>query len=156
MSTRGLARFMVKVSPEPNSGCWLWTGSFGTTGYGQFSLGGRPVKAHRASWELHHGPIPAGAFVLHRCDNPACVNPQHLEVGSHVKNMADMRARGRARGGRPEGNPKIDAAQALAIRRARADGATLADLAAQYGLRSKSSIANIVNGATWRSQGDPT
>lgn len=149
-----LPRFMAYVSPEPNSGCWLWDGSYSTTGYGQFSIGLRPKKAHRVSWLLHRGPIPKGSFVLHRCDNPACVNPEHLEIGSHRKNMDDMRQRGHARGGRPGiGNPKITEQQAAEIRRRYENGETYAGLAAAYGLRSKNSIANIVRGITWTRKG---
>lgn len=148
-----LPRFMAYVSPEPNSGCWLWTGSYGTTGYGQFSMSLRPQKAHRVSWLLHRGAIPRGSFVLHRCDNPACVNPEHLELGSHQKNMNDMRERGHARGGCPTGNPKITEAQAQEIRRRHAEGESYTTLKAAFGLRSKSSIGNIVHNRTWRKRG---
>lgn len=77
--------------------CWIWTG--GTiTGYGQFHpTDTRVMKAHRFSWELHYGPIPAGLWVLHRCDTPPCVRPDHLFLGTHADNMADARAKGRLR-----------------------------------------------------------
>jgi hypothetical protein len=90
------ARFWPKVRKD--RGCWVWTGATTTTGYGRLS--GQP--AHRLSWEIHHGPIPAGLFVCHRCDNPGCVRPDHLFLGTHEANMADMVAKGRHVGNGPK------------------------------------------------------
>src|SRR5574340_590014 len=76
-----LERFFDKVSPEALTGCWLWTGAVKELGYGVIGLGTREQgtsKAHRVSWELHNGPIPSGLNVLHSCDTPSCVNPDHL------------------------------------------------------------------------------
>lgn len=90
-----MERFWSKTTPEPNSGCWLWTASLGSTGYGQISIDGRHRKAHRVSWELHNGEIPDGMCVLHRCDVPSCVNPEHLWLGDQPANLKDMWAKGR-------------------------------------------------------------
>lgn len=93
-------RFESFVMPEPNSGCYLWMGNSLRWGYGRFHHGGKRPLAHRFAWELNRGPIPAGIHVLHRCDNPSCVNVDHLYLGTHRDNMADIAKRCRGRTGR--------------------------------------------------------
>lgn len=95
-------RFWEKVS-KTNT-CWIWTGAKRNKGYGAFVYvkNNNVVqgRAHRYSYELHFGEIPNGAFVLHKCDNPACVNPEHLFIGSNQDNVDDMMNKGRhVRGG---------------------------------------------------------
>lgn len=77
--------------PEPMSGCWLWEGAVQANGYG---VAGRKL-AHRQSWEDHHGPIPEGMSVLHKCDVRSCINPDHMFLGTQQDNLADMRRKGR-------------------------------------------------------------
>lgn len=88
-----ISRFWSKV--DKTSGCWVWTASRSGNGYGQFRLDGHNRPAHRLAWELTHGAIPEGAFVLHECDNPPCVRPDHLFLGDQSLNMADMAGKGR-------------------------------------------------------------
>ena len=93
-------RFWPKVAKSGPDECWLWTRSLNKYGYGQINSGGRgrPIVAHRVSWEIHFGPIPDGLFVLHHCDNTPCDNPSHLYLGTKKLNSADMIARNRGRG----------------------------------------------------------
>jgi HNH endonuclease len=72
-----------------SSGCWEWTGTRKTSGYGIAFAGAPERRAHRLSWLLAHGPIPQGMSVLHKCDNPPCVNPEHLFLGDHAVNAQD-------------------------------------------------------------------
>lgn len=109
-------RFMKHVITGP--GCWQWKASTNGAGYGMI-YPGPPAKsgtkhlAHRVAWQIFRGPIPEGAHVLHRCDNPECTNPEHLFLGSHRDNMLDKHAKGRAY---PEG--WLDNCQKAAQRRA--------------------------------------
>jgi len=86
-------RFWAKV--ERGEGCWLWTASRTSTGYGQINVDHRPLKAHRVAWELTYGPIPDGLFVCHHCDVPLCCRPDHLFLGNDADNMRDCAAKGR-------------------------------------------------------------
>src|SRR5690349_14618154 len=90
-------RFHAKIFVDA-SGCWIWTGAKKELGYGVIGRGRRgegTIKTHRASWEIHRGPIPQGMNVLHKCDRPSCVNPDHLFLGSLSDNMRDCVAKGR-------------------------------------------------------------
>ena len=98
--------------------CWIFTGSLDRYGYGKMKIGGRSgrtVGAHKISFEVHRGHIPDGAHVLHKCDNPSCVNPGHLYIGTHRENMADMKAKNRQARGERHGKwkPRIHAVAAF-------------------------------------------
>jgi len=86
-------RFWPKV--DKTGDCWLWTGWRNDEGYGYIRDVGRIVRAHRASYELTQGAIPEGMMVLHKCDNPPCVRPDHLRLGTNGDNMIDMYSKGR-------------------------------------------------------------
>lgn len=90
-------RFWTKVNVQ--DGCWLWTASRSSKGYGMFWFEGQTVSAHRFSYELYNGSIPEGMVVRHKCDNPPCVNPDHLELGTQAANERDKIVRGRYRNG---------------------------------------------------------
>lgn len=87
--------FNFKTYPEPNTGCFLWNGGL-CHGYGTACINKKQQLAHRWSWELHRGPIPEGMDVLHKCDTPLCVNPDHLKLGTQKDNAQDMSRKGRS------------------------------------------------------------
>lgn len=152
-----MERFMGRVSQEPMSGCWLWSGKVDRHGYGQLMVNGEPDRmAHRVSWTLHNGEI-GDMKVLHRCDNTACVNPRHLFLGTHQNNMDDMwsKRRGVLPPARPLGRMKtkmdrLTHLKVLAIRTLGNNGQfTQQELAEIFGI-SIFSIRRVARYATWR------
>lgn len=98
-------RFWVKVdNSKGEDACWLWTAGVNDAGYGQFQVGKRPHLSHRVSWVLTFGPMPEGACVLHKCDNPLCVNPLHLFLGTKRDNNRDRHQKGRDAKGEKHGS----------------------------------------------------
>lgn len=89
------ASFYNKITPEPNTGCHIWAASLDSVGYGLFGIRRKLFKAHRVAWMLCKGAVPEGLCVLHKCDTPSCVNPDHLFLGTHADNMADKKRKGR-------------------------------------------------------------
>lgn len=135
---------------EKTGGCWLWTASRSKQGrgYGQFFAGRVRINAHRYSWEFHRGPIPPGLVVMHRCDNPPCVNPAHLALGTHVENQADKVLKDRQARGESAGRTKLCAAEALEIHR-RSNSEPLLKLAREFGVNS-ATVWAIKVGRSWR------
>ena len=146
--------------------CWLWTG-LAVHDYGQLSSGGhngKKLRAHRVSWAIHYGEIPDGMWVLHRCDTPLCVRPDHLFLGSAADNAADRDAKGRGAAGerngmygRPafegENHPmaRLTADQVREIRRLYGQGGiTQTKLAQMFGVH-QTTISDYVRRGTWRS-----
>ena len=153
------------------SGCIEWTGNIDGTGYGRFCFQRKITLAHRAAWTLLRGPIPAGMCLLHKCDNPPCVNPDHLFLGDRGDNARDMASKGRQwvqknPKGRPvcptelkprgeqHGMSKLNAADVLAIRRRSSTGAPGKHLAVEFGC-SASLITEIIRGHVWKHIGGP-
>ncbi|MCC7541947.1 MAG: HNH endonuclease [Deltaproteobacteria bacterium] len=170
-------RFWSKVAPEPNSGCWLWMASTDACGYGRFGVARSNVLAHRNAYVLVHGAIPGGMHVLHRCDVRACVNPDHLFLGTHADNMADMANKGRGappsgdrhwsrlhpekraygdrngsrrhrRRGETNSNASLTNSSAADIRALLARGAMQREVAAAYGV-SQTCISRLAMGRTY-------
>ena len=137
--------FEESVIPEPNSGCWLWTGVCNRDGYGQFNSDG----AHRASFSIYRGPIPLNMCVCHHCDTPCCVNPDHLFIGTQKENIADRHTKGRSKGGSLPGdknrNSKLTPKQVIAIRE---DARIQKDIANDYGISFKT-VSKIKLGQRW-------
>lgn len=162
-------RLLAFAIPEPNSGCWLFSGSVAGAGYGRFSCAEASNYAHRASWLAFKGAIPAGMMVLHRCDTPCCVNPEHLFLGTSQDNLRDMIRKGRAgfqrhpaayrkfgaklgatQVGRRHSSALLDEDDVRVIRFLIDRGALHVDVARCFDVSSRT-IASIASGRTWRS-----
>jgi len=103
-------RFFEKVKmPKDRNECWEWTACCKKYGYGWFSFNRNSELAHRISWMIHYGDIPEGRYICHHCDNPCCVNPDHLFIGDHASNMYDKARKGRCSrlNGESNGNSKL-------------------------------------------------
>lgn len=143
-------RFWPKVDKRGPDECWEWTAGKDKDGYGRIGAGGKGapmVRAHRVSWELGNGIVPSGMFVLHRCDNPSCVNLAHLFLGTNADNMAD-RNRKRRHSFFGERNPKtkLTPEQVIAIRQAHGK---LSDIGDCFGIK-KAQVSAIRNGDSWQ------
>ncbi len=147
-------RFWKRV--KKTSGCWLWLGTGVPAGYGHMKdANRRNVYVHRVSWEIHFGPIPDGLFVLHDCDNPSCVRPDHLFLGTNADNMKDCSRKGRTKGccvqsWHGEKSP-VSRLTWGAIREIRSSSDSLSVLAARYGV-TKGSVWKVVKGYTWNEE----
>ena len=138
-------RFEEKWVPEPNSGCHLWTAYVNEDGYGQFLADGRVSGAHRYAWRQKHGSIPQGMNVLHKCDVPCCVNPDHLFLGTQRDNVTDMLAKGR----QASPHSKLNAQQVREMRERRSAGEGQESLAAAFGV-CKRTVELVTQRKTWR------
>lgn len=134
-------------------GCWIWMGARSAKSYGTVFGHGSSRYAHRAAWELHFGPIPAGMFVCHHCDNPPCVRPDHLFLGTPSANMWDKVHKGRAntptRVGEHNGFAKLTEADVREIRRRRATGETRVSVGLAFGIH-EGTVKQITSRKTWR------
>lgn len=128
-------------------GCWVWQ-MCTDKGYVVVTHLGRTTKAHRASYLVFNGPIPKGAWVLHRCGNKACVNPGHLYLGDRNENAKDAVRMGEQVRGERQGGSKLTAKQVISMRCEHRAGLSQEYLALIYGV-TQSNVSNIVNGKTW-------
>ena len=135
-------RFVQKAGPDE---CWLWTGGKQGKGYGQFYRAKhQPVGAHRFSWELANGePVPPGRMVMHSCDNPPCVNPAHLSVGTCRDNLRDCAAKGRNPGNRTTAGGRERTLDVNQLRELRAAGLTYRQIGAALGVRESTVWRNL-------------
>lgn len=156
--------FWTRVARGAPEACWLWLGATDPKGYGRVGIRDRPRPAHRVAYELTNGPIPVGLLVCHRCDNPPCVNPAHLFLGTVADNVADMMAKGRGPNGErsgarthPEriprgmaqGGAKLTDDQVVEIRRLYAAGAgSQRTLAARFGV-AVITVSRVVRRTHW-------
>lgn len=151
-------RFWAKV--QITDGCWLWTAGRNKGGYGQIGKGGRiagPILAHVASWILHYGQIPGGLFVLHHCDNPPCVRPDHLWLGTIKDNVDDSIAKGRSspppindNRGERHGMHKLTELAVIQIRELYQPGIVRQqDIADMFGV-SRRCVAMVIHNQRWK------
>lgn len=144
-----LERFWEKVDRHGPDECWPWLGARHGYGHGHIRVDGDVAKAHRVSYTINVGPIPDGLFVCHTCDNPPCVNPSHLWLGTHADNMADMVAKGRGALGVKHGElsplAKLTERDVRDIRQSALPGAAVAE---SYGV-SEGAISSVRRGKSW-------
>lgn len=140
------SRLLLNIGVNPETGCWEWTAYRLPSGYGKMVIGQKNRLAHRVSYELYCGPIPENLQVCHHCDNPSCVNPEHLFVGTNAENVADKVAKGRQARGVGNGQAKLSAADIQSIRST--EGVSLRKLAKLYGVHN-SQISRIRSGIKW-------
>ena len=145
-------RFWAKVDKRGPNECWEWQGYKIPAGYGQIreGVGGsRNLRVHRVSWELANGcPIPTGKFVCHHCDNPSCVNPAHLWIGTNADNQRDMVNKGRSGRGARTRNSKLTEQDVHEIRQMLSRDILQRVIAKKYGV-TRATISKIKTGETW-------
>lgn len=149
-------RFWNKVAVGGPDDCWEWTGSVRTRinkdgkSYGRIRSGDRTLHAHRESYRLRWGDPPDDKLVLHTCDNPACVNPNHLYLGTPADNVRDMYERKRARHerGTDRYNAKLNPDKVREIRRLRAEGMYTTDIAKKFGING-GTVSRIIRRLRW-------
>jgi len=149
--SKEIAVFMSHVWPVPEAGCWLHDGAEVGNGYASCTARSKSLRAHRWSYEKFVGPIPPGMMVRHKCDVPCCVNPHHLEIGTHNENMEDRQIRGRTAFGARAGTAKLTDSHVIVIKdrlRAYRPGMYTA-LGAEFGV-DRAVIARIHHGKAWR------
>lgn len=145
-------RFWSNVDQSAD-GCWEWQGQRASNRYGIFNFGNKHHQAHRLAFELHNGIAPGDLFVCHRCDNPPCVRPGHLFLGTQKDNLADMVRKGRgskvrARG-EAVGQAVLTERDVREIRRRAASGEQHTSIARDFGV-TKNNIGHIVRRRTWK------
>ncbi len=148
-------RFWEKVEIKGLLDCWEWKGSKTNGGYGTLSRDKKWWLAHRLVWTMTYGDIPKGLLVLHKCDKPPCVNPNHLFLGTQRDNMHDMAAKGRMVQGVDRSLAKLDPGIVAKCVEEIRSGVTYKVLSERYGA-SRSAINNAVLGKTWKRESRET
>jgi hypothetical protein len=139
-----IARLLSRAHRDERTGCLVWQGSKAKGGYGQITYRRMLLRTHRLAFEAHHGPVPAGHYVCHACDNPACIAIEHLFLGTPQENYRDMRRKGRARS-----NAKLAPEELDEIRRRLAAGESATAIAKGARVRYDQILA-IKNGRAWK------
>jgi hypothetical protein len=149
-------RFLAKVCPEPNGGCWLWRGMVVPTGYGMVRFERKMYPAHRLAWKFFRGEIAPGLVVCHKCDVRACVNPDHLFLGTMKDNIQDMKEKGRSPHGDQHSRSKLTEKNVRRIKTMLAEGhMRVSEIARAFGV-THATIDCINRGTSWRHVKLPT
>lgn len=149
-----IERLLPRLTPEPNTGCWLWTGNCNQKGYGQIGVGAAGMTTtHKTAYLHFKGPIPPGMQILHSCDVPCCCNPDHLSIGTHQDNIDDKMRKGRHKAGvhhklRGEKNHLAKLTEQK-VRHIKRRELTPIEYARLYGV-SNSAVRAVLSGKTWR------
>lgn len=141
-------RFFSHVD-KLTSGCWEWVAGKDKNGYGRSSIKRKVIQAHRVSWVIHNGAIPDGLHVLHKCDNPPCVNPAHLFLGTNRDNSLDKINKNRQLKGERINTNKLSRDDVIYIRSSVKSGVSRVVLSDKFQV-SYSTISDIYNGRSWR------
>jgi len=145
-----IAEIIKSKSVSGNGGCINWIGYKIKSGYGRITISRTQHLAHRLSWQINIGPIPNGIDVLHKCDNPSCVNHKHLFLGTHKENMKDMKEKNRSCAGEKHPKRKLSNKQVLQIRDMYKTGnLTHLDISKKFGI-ARSGVSRIINKKLWR------
>ena len=142
-------RFDQFVDIRADDACWPWLGASDPCGYGQMCVNGRIERAHRLAWLLSNGEIEENLRVLHRCDNPPCVNPAHLFLGTQLENVRDCITKKRNNYGERCGSAKLSEPDVRAIRELVSSGHRQSDLAKRFGV-SHQQISRVSLGRAWK------
>lgn len=143
-----LSKLQAAYIPVPESGCWLWEGRTDKDGYGITSYKCKAMKTHRASWIVFRGEIPKGFCVCHKCDNPSCINPDHLFVGTNLDNVKDRDKKNRAATMEKSGCTKFKKEDVIKIRNMHKDGISYNAIGKMFST-SATTIRRIVLRQTW-------
>ena len=138
-------RLSGRFEIDADTGCWVWNRARNVHGYGAIGIDNKVKRAHRVAWQAYVGDIPDGMAVLHRCDNPPCINPDHLYLGTKADNSLDMVRKGRSAAGERHSQARLSEAQVSEIRALHAAGMTQSEIARRF-VVSSGYVSQVVNG----------
>ena len=144
------ARFVSKLDKTSSpKGCWIWIAGTSGNGYGGFKIDDKMFRSHRVAFEMWKGRIPDGQLVRHKCDDPLCCNPEHLELGTTADNVNDRQERNRQSKGGDRYNSKLTEDDVREIRMLLRTGITGVEIARRFGV-SQDAISKIKSGRNWK------